>query len=127
MLYVGWDGWMDVMVIIGHRSFKSTFGPNNFHNFQCIFVNVCKNSACYPGNHWIFQFLAESSHVAKNNSIQKPLLEEGKMGRFVFLLRLSASRQFFSTENCSGTFFVQLLSYFAIFVHSKHIHWHLFQ
>ena len=32
MLYVGlgWMGW-DWMVIIGHRSFKSTFGANNNH------------------------------------------------------------------------------------------------
>ena len=27
MLYVGWD-WMGWMVIIGHRSSKSTFGAN---------------------------------------------------------------------------------------------------
>ena len=94
MLYVGRDGGMDVMVIIGHRSFKSTFGPNNFHNFQCIFVNVCKNSACYPRNHWIFQFLAESSHVAKNNSIQKPLQEEGKMEDLFFIEVISFSSIF---------------------------------
>ena len=28
MLYVGWD-WMGWIVIIGHRSSKSTFGANN--------------------------------------------------------------------------------------------------
>ena len=32
MLCVGWDGlngWMDWIVIIGHRCSKSTFGANN--------------------------------------------------------------------------------------------------
>ena len=75
---------MDGMVIIGHRASKRTFGANNLKRIQCIFINVCKNSACYPKICWIFPFLAESSHVARNNSIQEPLLEEGKMGRFVF-------------------------------------------
>ena len=36
MLWSGWDwdGWMDGMVIIGHRSSKSTFGSNNPKSFS---------------------------------------------------------------------------------------------
>ena len=38
MLQVGWVGWMgwDGMVIIGHRSSKSTFGANKVHWVQCL-------------------------------------------------------------------------------------------
>ena len=71
--------------------FLRNISANNLKKIQCIFINVCKNSACYPRNHWIFQYLAESSHVAKNNSIQKPLQEEGKMVRFVFIEVISFS------------------------------------
>ena len=31
MQFVGWDGWMDEMVIRGHRSSKRTFGANNLN------------------------------------------------------------------------------------------------
>ena len=39
---MGWDGWMgwDGMVIIGHRSSKSTFGAYNSHQSRYWFLTL---------------------------------------------------------------------------------------
>ena len=34
MLCVGWDGWNEWMVIIGHRCSKSTFVANDYHQYH---------------------------------------------------------------------------------------------
>ena len=45
-LYVGWDGWMGWggMVIICHRSSKSTFGANNTRFSEEVLFSI---SDCY--------------------------------------------------------------------------------
>ena len=95
MLYVGWDGWMDVMVIIGHRSFKSTFGPNNFHNFQCIFVNArtVRVIQVITGFFNVWQRALMLQRITRSKSHCK------KRGRW------------------EGLFFIEVISFSSIFLH----------